>query len=162
MLTQADSHIADLTYVPDCDPAQFKEVFEALTRWSRRCEQHVTNKRIHDRKMYKTLVYVIAPLQKRVTIEKNHPARPILQVPTRNVSQSGVALVVPPRFGPRSPLDDRPIILAPSIFIPNSTLELAVLVKQKTLLWLVGRIRRVRMMQHGFLDVGVQFLRKQN
>jgi hypothetical protein len=162
MLTQAETHIADLTYVPDCDPAQFKEVFEGLTRWSRRCERHVTNKRVHDRKIYRTVVYVIAPLQKRVTVEKNQPARPILQVPTRNLSQSGVALVVPPRFCPRSPLDERPIISAASIFAPNATLELAVLAKQKTLLWLVGRIKRCRVMQHGFLDVGVQFLRKQN
>ena len=160
MLKDASTHIGDLTYIPDCDPAQCQEVYDSLSRWSGRCEKHVSNKRRHVRKAYRTMVYVIAPLQKRVTVEKNQPARPILQVPTRNLSQSGVALVVPPRFAPRSPLDDRPLLPATAIFVPNVTLEIAVLAKGKTLIWLVGRVRRVRVMQHGFLDVGVQFLRK--
>jgi hypothetical protein len=160
MLQEVGSHIADLTYIPDCDPAQFKEVYDSLTRWSRRSEGHVSNKRRHDRKAYRTVVYVIAPLQKRLTVERNQPARPILQVPTRNLSQSGVALIVPPRFGPRSPDDDRPTISASSVFVAGATLEIAVIAKNKTLIWLVGRVRRARSMQHGFLDVGVQFLRK--
>ena len=160
MLKESSTHIGDLTYVPDCDPAQCQEVFDSLSRWSGRCEKHESNKRRHERKTYRTTVYVIAPLQKKITIAPNQPARPILQVPTRNLSQSGVALIVPPKFAPRSPLDDRPVLPSTAIFIPNVTLEIAVLAKGKMLIWLVGRIRRVRVMQPGFLDVGVQFLRK--
>jgi hypothetical protein len=146
--------IAEMHYEPDCSPEQVEQVVSALDRWSKRTAKHVTHQRVSDRHAYRTTV-IVEPCD---SIASESELRQLFHVPTRNVSKTGLGILVPPIFLPKLLSDATPLIRSESAFRVGMKIKVTLGPPTGMMPTLCAEIVRVRPVHLGFLEVGVRFL----
>lgn len=151
------SQIVEIEYDPDCTPEQVEQVLLALDRWSVRTAGHVNHQRGTPRRDLRTLIIV----------EGSQPTpeyscvRQIFHIPTRNISRSGLGLIVPPVFVPRMLSDATPLVRSEVAFKVGQGIKVQFGPEGTTLPALRGVIVRMRAVHLGFWELGVRLVARE-
>jgi hypothetical protein len=141
-------------YRPCWDAAQMQQAREYLDRLSARTGAKQTDQRRHsERRPYTVAVLVTQGRKSRLA----DGSRFMLHAIARNLSRSGLGLLVPLYFEPEIPNRDAPAIQSMTIFRDASLLEIGLRKACGSMLWLLGTVIRARTLNHDVLDVGVRF-----
>lgn len=91
-------------------------------------------------------------------ITSGGPSRTVfVEVFGRNLSKSGFGFVAPPVYLPEQGLQPAIALRGDEVFTPGKTLEVAIIRREGSLRWMLGRIVRSRTIEDGFVECGVEF-----
>jgi hypothetical protein len=144
--------VLEIEYDPDCTPEQVEQVLLSLDRWSVRTAGHVNHHRGAERHDLRTVVIV----EGSPPTPENGCLRQIFHIPTRNLSQKGLGLIVPPVFVPRVLSDATPLVRTDTVFRVGQEIKIRFGPEGTTLPALRGVIVRMRVVHLGFWELGVQ------
>lgn len=146
-----------LNYLPDVDAELTADVLASLERTQRRTDGHFTNQRRTHRFAYTPTVTVrtIVALRRRGKEEEFCEASFLAYA--RNLSQGGIGFVFAPRYVPQLVSDDAVILRAEEVIAVKKPLDVALPGPNGSVRWVVGRVVRRRVIQHGYLDCGMCF-----
>lgn len=129
---------------------------DALRRWERINAGHHAEKRTARRFAYDAQAVAVI----KVMPERGQaPSLPVVscEVLTRNLSTGGVGIIVGTEMSPLA-LDDRAIFLrADALFRPGKMVSVGLKQSGGELIWLSGEIKRMRPIDEGVIEVGIQF-----
>jgi PilZ domain-containing protein len=149
-----DAIADEVQYAPDCSPEQIEEVLSSLDRWSERTAKHVVHRRRAKRHQYHT----------NVTVElydgqdADATPRQTFTVTTRNLSKTGLGLVIPPVLVPRLLSDATPLVRSEAVFQVGMKIRVTLGPPTGIMPTLWAEIVRVRPVHFGFFEIGVRFL----
>lgn len=151
------NHVLEVEYDPDCTPQQLEQVLLALDRWSVRTAGHVNHQRGAPRRDLRTVIIV----EGSQPTPENGCLRQIFHIPTRNISRSGLGLIVPPVFVPRMLSDATPLVRSEAAFRVGQQIKVQFGPEGTTLPALRGVIVRMRAVHLGFWELGVQLVARE-
>jgi hypothetical protein len=156
MTATCETPLQEIHYEPDCSPDELRQVIGVLERWSRRTRKHVTHVRASHRHEYRTTVLV-----ETSEITADGPARRLFHVPARNVSKTGLGIIAPPVFVPKLLSDTTPLLRADTVFRLGAKVKLVLGSQLPNAPVVIAEVIRVRLIHHGFFDIGVRFLARE-
>lgn len=146
-----------LHYLSDADSDLVEEVLAAIDRWQRRTEGHITSGRRAHRFAYSTVVTVRTIVGIRARDKEEEFREVCFPVYARNLSQSGIGIVVAPRYLPQLMADDSILLRGEDLVAVKKPVEIGLRAANGEIRWVVGTVVRRRAVQYGFLDCGVAF-----
>jgi hypothetical protein len=144
-------------YRPCWDVNEVRQVVEGIHRLSNRKGKAIVQRRRCDRKYYLAPVLAMPHLDAKA---RQDEARMLLHVVARDLSQSGIGLLVPLFFEPEVASQLNPVVRSTSIFHSNGKIEIGLRRSSGSLLWIIGLVVRARTVQNDYLDIGIRFLGK--
>lgn len=144
-------------YGPDCTTEQIQEVLASLERWSARTKEHVTYSRKSERHDFQKDLLVEISLAGEKT---KKATRQWFKVKSRNLSRSGVGIVLPPMFIPRLFGDDTPFVRGDEAFRVGVELIVKLVPPDGPIILIRSVVKRVRTIHLGFLEAGLRFLER--
>lgn len=151
------TQITEVEYDPDCTPEQVDQVLMALERWSVRTAGHVNHQRGAPRRELRAVIIV----EGSQPVPENGCVRQIFHVPTRNISRSGLGLIVPPVFVPRMLSDTTPLVRSEVAFRVGQEIKVKFGPAGAVLPALRGVIVRMRAVHLGFWELGVRLVARE-
>jgi hypothetical protein len=157
MNVACESTPAEIQYEPDCSSEEMSHVLAVLDRWSRRTAKYVRHARACHRHEYRTMVMVEVNDQ-----EDEIPLRRVFRVPARNVSKTGLGIIAPPVFVPRSQSDATSILRADMVFRLGAKVKITLGSRLQAATIVRAQVTRMRLIHNGFFDIGVRFLSRES
>jgi hypothetical protein len=147
-----------IRYVPECSAATIDQVVEILERWRKRSENHFSNRRRDHRFPYISNVMVIVEL----SLVAGEPQAPILfSARARNLSISGISLLVAPVYVPEQTSDNTPLVHVERLVPEGRAITVGLPRQNDQYLWMRGSVLRSRVVHFGFRECGISFCAKE-